>query len=120
MRARFKVGDRVRVLELNKAGHIRTPFYVRHKTGAVVQDCGVFLNPEDLAVGNTAGPVVPLYRVAFAQTDLWPDYQGPAHDTLCIEIYDHWLEAAEAKSSARKRRHNEPRPRRTRPRRTGT
>ena len=96
MRARFKVGDQVKVLELNKAGHIRTPFYVRHKTGTVVQDCGRFLNPEELAIGITSGPVIPLYRVAFLQTDLWPDYKGPPKDTLCIEIYDHWLEPASA------------------------
>ncbi|RTL72900.1 MAG: nitrile hydratase subunit beta [Hyphomicrobiales bacterium] len=100
MRGRFKVGDRVTVLELNKAGHIRTPFYVRHKTGVVVQDCGLFLNPEDLAVGITSGPVVKLYRVQFQQRDLWPDYKGAPQDTLCIEIYDHWLEAA--RTTARK------------------
>jgi hypothetical protein len=101
MRGRFKVGDRVTVLELNKAGHIRTPFYVRHKTGVVIQDCGLFLNPEDLAIGITSGPVVKLYRVQFRQHDLWPDYKGGPQDTLCIEIYDHWLEAA--RKGARKR-----------------
>jgi nitrile hydratase len=91
MKSRFQTSDRVRVLHLGKTGHIRTPFYVRGKVGTVSELCGYFLNPEDLAVGKTAGPVVPLYRVSFRQTDLWPDYQGPAHDTLCIEIYDHWL-----------------------------
>ncbi len=115
MRGRFKVGDRVEVLELNKAGHIRTPFYVRHKTGVVVQDCGLFLNPEDLAVGITSGPVVKLYRVEFKQRDLWPGYQGPADDTLCIEIYDHWLEAAKPrqrpKAKPTKEKKNEPRAR---------
>ena len=85
----------MRVLELNKSGHIRTPFYIRHKTGVVVQVCGAYLNPEHLAVGNTAGPVVALYRVAFPQRELWPDYAGPAFDQLCIEIYDHWLAAAD-------------------------
>lgn len=95
MRGRFKVGDCVRVLELNKAGHIRTPFYVRHKQGVVVQACGLFLNPEDLAVGITGGPVVPLYRVCFRQTDLWPDYKGSPNDLLCIELYDHWLAPAD-------------------------
>lgn len=119
MRARFKVGDRVKVLELNKSGHIRTPFYVRHKTGTVVQDCGVFLNPEDLAVGITSGPVMPLYRVAFDQAELWPDYEGPKHDQLWIEIYDHWLEPAQVAQAPekKKRRQNEPR---ARARRTGT
>lgn len=53
--------------------------------------CGVYLNPEDLAVGNTAGPAVACYRVEFRQTDIWPDYDGPPHDTLVIEIYEHWM-----------------------------
>ena len=94
MQARFCVGNQVRVLHLGKTGHIRTPFYVRGKVGTVTQMCGYFLNPEHLAIGITSGPVVPLYRVTFRQTDLWDDYNGPDIDTLCIEIYDHWLAAA--------------------------
>lgn len=91
---RFEVGQKVRVLELNKSGHIRTPHYVRHRTGTVIQYCGTFLNPEDLAQGNTAGPAVENYRVAFKQKDLWPDYDGPDADTLVIELYHHWLAPA--------------------------
>ncbi len=96
MAARFAVGDRVRVLELNKSGHIRIPHYIRHHEGEVVQLCGNFLNPEDLAVGRTSGPVVPLYRVRFAMADLWPGYQRHAGDVLVIEIYDHWLARVDA------------------------
>ena len=66
----------------------------RDNVGTIVQLCGVFLNPEDLAVGKTSGPAVPLYRVAFDQASLWPSYRGPPSDKLCIEIYDHWLELA--------------------------
>lgn len=88
---RFNVGQKVRVLELNKEGHIRTPHYIRRKTGTVIQYCGSFLNPEDLAQGNTAGPIVENYRVEFRQKDLWPDYDGPEKDSLVIEIYHHWL-----------------------------
>ena len=91
MSARFRVGDRVQVLDLGKSGHVRTPFYVRGKVGEVAQFCGFFLNPEDLSVGNAAGPVIPLYRVSFRQKDLWPDYIGPPDDKLQVEIYDHWL-----------------------------
>lgn len=92
--ARFLPGDRVTVLELNKAGHIRTPYYVRQKTGEVVQVCGHFLNPEDLSVGRTNGPVVALYRVKFAMQQLWQEYRRNADDALVIEIYDHWLAPA--------------------------
>ena len=90
-RARFAVGDAVEVLDLGKAGHVRIPFYVRNRVGRVVQSCGCYLNPEDLAVGRAAGPAIPLYRVAFRQVELWPDYAGPASDSLVIEIYEHWL-----------------------------
>lgn len=92
--ARFSPGDQVTVLELGKAGHIRTPHYVRHHSGEVVQFCGHFLNPEDLSVGRTAGPVVPLYRVRFRMSDLWPGYSRHSDDALYIEIYDHWLAPA--------------------------
>jgi nitrile hydratase subunit beta len=91
MEARFRAGDRVRVLDLGKTGHLRTPFYVRGKIGDIVELCGYYLNPEDLAVGNTAGPAVPLYRVGFRQARLWSEYAGSSLDTLYIEIYDHWL-----------------------------
>ncbi len=78
-------------MHLDKSGHIRIPYYVRGKTGEVLELCGFYLNPEDLAVGKTAGPAIPLYRVLFRQSELWPDYDGPPQDTLAIEIYDHWL-----------------------------
>jgi nitrile hydratase len=91
MTPRFRAGDRVVVLDLEKTGHIRTPFYVRGHCGTIIQFCGAFLNPEQLSLGNVGGPVVPLYRVGFSLTGLWADYDGNPSDTLCIELYDHWL-----------------------------
>jgi hypothetical protein len=32
--------------------------------------------------------------VHFRQMDLWGDYQGGNDDSLEIEIYEHWLDAA--------------------------
>ncbi len=91
---RFRDGDPVRVIHLGKSGHVRIPFYVRGKRGEVVRYCGSYLNPEDLAIGDTGGPVVDLYRVKFAQRELWPGDDQPEGDSLVIEIYDHWLEAS--------------------------
>lgn len=91
---RFLVGDCVRVLALGKEGHVRIPHYIRHHTGRVTQYCGTYLNPEDLAVGDTSGRAVDLYRVEFPQTQLWSDVSVPPQDTLIIEIYDHWLTPA--------------------------
>jgi hypothetical protein len=88
---RFKARDQVLVLDLDKAGHVRTPFYVRRKIGEVIDFRGYFLNPEQLSIGNTAGPVVALYRVRFMMKDLWPNYDQDRTDVLCIEVYDHWL-----------------------------
>ena len=79
------------VVALGKSGHVRTPDYVIGKNGVVIQFCGYFLNPEDLSVGRTSGPMVPLYRVQFLMSQLWPDTQHRSHDLLCIEIYGHWL-----------------------------
>jgi Nitrile hydratase beta subunit, C-terminal len=86
----------VLVLDLGKSGHIRTPFYIRGHVGTVLHRCGAFLNPEDLSIGIVAGPVIPLYRVGFPLNELWTEYRGNPADTLCIEIYDHWLEMSEA------------------------
>lgn len=87
----FVVGDRVTVVDLKKPGHVRTPDYILGHTGEVVQFCGLFLNPEDLSVGNTGGPAVPLYRVQFPMSQVWPEPPRHPGDTLCIEIYGHWL-----------------------------
>lgn len=91
---RFAVGDQVRVLDLGKSGHVRIPVYIRLHKGRIVQYCGKYLNPEDLSVGRTDGPAIDLYRVEFAQSDLWPADPIPPNDKLIIEIYDHWLERA--------------------------
>ena len=44
-----------------------------------------------LAIGKDGLPKKILYEVLFQQIDLWPDYAGPATDTLLIDIYEHWL-----------------------------
>jgi nitrile hydratase len=94
MAARFKPGEAVRVREAYPPGHIRTPWYIRGKAGQIERICGSFANPEELAFGRNGLPAQPLYRVRFAQREVWPDYTGPAADTVDIEIYEHWLEPA--------------------------
>jgi nitrile hydratase len=82
-------------------GHVRTPYYIRGKTGVVERVCGCFANPEELAYGRNGLPVRPLYRVRFAQDRVWPDYAGGTGDTVDIEIYEHWLEPASGGADAR-------------------
>ena len=92
---RFTPGQRVRILDIGKPGHVRIPFFVRHRVGIVERFCGAFPNPEELGFGRPGLPPVDLYRVHLQQTVLWADYSGPDHDTLEIEVYDHWLAPAE-------------------------
>ena len=92
---RFAAGDPVRVRELDVRGHVRTPRYIRGKRGVVERICGAFRNPEQLAYGRWDGPTLPLYRVRFAQRDVWPDYGGAEGDSVDVELYEHWLEPAE-------------------------
>ncbi len=90
--ARYRPGDRVRVRVDSPRHHFRTPAYVQGKSGRVVALCGVFPNPETLAHGGSGLPQKPLYRVEFPQTEVWEKYQGPAGDTVLVDIYEHWLE----------------------------
>lgn len=95
MNAQFKVGDSVRVRRAFPPGHVRAPYFSRGKTGVVDEVAGAYRNPEELAYGQYDGDALPLYRVLFRQSDLWPDYDGPAGDTTIIDIYENWLEPAE-------------------------
>jgi nitrile hydratase len=90
----FRAGDRVRVIKAAPLGHVRTPWYIRGHTGVIERMCGMFRNPEELAYARSGEPKQPLYRVRFAQKDVWPDYHGRMGDVVEIEIFQHWLEKA--------------------------
>lgn len=92
---RYGRGDRVRVRDAPSAGHVRTPGYVKGKTGRVERVQGRFGNPESLAFGGDGLPEQPLYLVGFAQRELWPGYRGAPGDRLYLDLYEHWLEEAE-------------------------
>lgn len=94
MSPRFAVGDKVAVRRGNPPGHLRTPFYIRGKQGIVERICGRFRNPEELAYGRNGEPKQVLYRVRFGQAQVWPDYAGRPADTIDVELYEHWLDAA--------------------------
>jgi hypothetical protein len=88
-------GDCVRVLPSEKPGHVRTPGYLKGKSGWIEAVIGPFRNPEDLAYGLSGLPERNLYKVGFRQADLWDDYEGPAEDCLYADVYEHWLEPVE-------------------------
>ena len=91
---KFHTGDMVRVRTGTPPTHFRTPEYVQGKRGRVEALCGIFPNPESLAHGGGGKPHVPLYRIEFAQTDLWNSYSGAPADRLLVDIYEHWLDTA--------------------------
>jgi nitrile hydratase len=92
---RFGAGDAVAVRAAYPIGHVRTPYYIRGKRGVIERLCGAFGNPEELAYARSGLPRQPLYRVRFLQREVWPDYRGHPQDTVDVEIYQHWLEAAD-------------------------
>jgi nitrile hydratase len=95
MSDRFAVGERVQVRAASPPGHVRTPHYLRGKSGVVLGIAGRFANPEELAYGRDGLPERALYRVRFAQGDLWPDYRGAAVDSAVADIFEHWLQPAQ-------------------------
>src|SRR5207302_1240153 len=70
MNAAFAAGDRVAVRRAYPPAHVRTPYYIRGKTGVVERVLGPFPNPEELAYGREGLPKQPLYRVRFLLTDV--------------------------------------------------
>jgi hypothetical protein len=91
----YRPGDRVRILSSKKPGHVRTPEYLKGKSGWIEAMIGPFPGPEDLAYGLSGLPERTLYKVGFKQADLWEDYQGPAEDILYADVYEHWLQPGE-------------------------
>ena len=88
---RFKPGDRVKVKFEDRPGHIRTPWYIRGKTGWIERIYGDFLNPESLAFGRDGLPKKTRYLVAFDHSDGWDQPAGRT-DKILVDIYEHWLE----------------------------
>jgi len=82
--------ERVRVKEMFPPGHVRTPFYLRGKTGVIERTLGPFGNPEQLAYGLKAEKL-PMHRVRFTMAEIWGAEAENPLDTVDAEIYDHWL-----------------------------
>lgn len=74
-------------------GHVRTPAYLRGKTGVIERRLGPFGNPEALAYGHR-GDRRELLRVRFTMGEIWGAAAEHPDDTLDAEIYAHWLEPA--------------------------
>jgi hypothetical protein len=93
----FKLQTRVAVKHGPPEPHCRTPHYLRGKIGILEAEAGRFPNPSLLAFYKPGLPKLRLFRVRFAQQDLWPDY-GPSKDTLVADIYETWLSPVEGEN----------------------
>jgi nitrile hydratase len=82
---------KVRVRPDMPPGHVRTPAYLRGKTGEIERNLGDARNPELLAYRHR-GSLVPLYRVRFTMAEVWGTACEAADDTVDAEIFGHWLE----------------------------
>ncbi|MEM9047431.1 MAG: SH3-like domain-containing protein [Pseudomonadota bacterium] len=86
----------VRVKALGTHGlHVRAPAYMRGKRGVVERRIRPFPNPEKLAYGLPAEERM-LLRVRFRMAELWGAGAERPDDTVDVEIYEHWLEPADA------------------------
>ncbi len=98
MNPRFGLGDSVRIRQACPPGHVRTPYFIRGKSGEVIRSLGAYPNPEELAYGRDGKPALPVYWVKFMQTELWSDYTGEAKDTTVVEVMENWLEPLDGDS----------------------
>ncbi len=90
----FRDGEAVRVKAHFQPGHVRTPFYIKGKTGWVERCYGEFRNPESLGHGGDGLPRIRLYLVGFHQKDVWDGYDAGRDDKVFVDIFEHWLEPA--------------------------
>jgi len=87
---RFGLGSRVRVRNDHPMGHTRCPDYVRDRVGDVVRvDPGEPVPEIEAHLGRIERE--PTYCVRFSMAELWGD-DGGTGDSLCIDLYERYLE----------------------------
>jgi hypothetical protein len=91
-RPAYGVGEVVAVASRPSFGHVRTPRYVQQHQGRVSSVHGAFPDPESLAHGGDGSPHRWLYEVAFDSTALWGPDRGTPGDTVCADVFEHWLQ----------------------------
>ena len=87
----FAVGDAVRTMDLDPAGHTRLPRYVRRRTGTVTAILPAQVFPDSAAHFLGEDPQH-VYSVEFGSAELW----GPGAEPfgLTIDLYEPYLEPA--------------------------
>lgn len=90
--ARFAVGDRVRTLNINPAGHTRLPRYARARAGTIGRVHGPHVYPDSNASGKGEDPRW-CYSVTFTGRELWGADADPTL-TVSLDLWEPYLEPA--------------------------
>ncbi|NOU06028.1 MAG: nitrile hydratase subunit beta [Hyphomicrobiaceae bacterium] len=93
-RGTLQIGQLVRVDDRSAVGHCRAPWYLRGQVGEIVEVLGVFRDPEKLAYHKPGVPRIPLFKVRFKQSQIWPGYVGSPRDVLEADLTANWLVSA--------------------------
>jgi nitrile hydratase subunit beta len=95
---RFRPGDRVRTRNFHPKHHTRLPRYARGKLGVIHEVHGSFVFPDTNAHGGGEHPH-PLYSVRFDARELWSDSTERGHEAVFLDLWESYLEPAEAAGS---------------------
>lgn len=90
-RARFEVGDRVRVRQWHPRGHTRCPLYIRGHAGVITRCDGPYSIP-DVEAHSEHRVHEATYSVRFDAGELWND--GQAGVSVNVDLWDSYLEPA--------------------------
>jgi nitrile hydratase subunit beta len=87
----FQIGNPVRTASWIGSDHTRLPGYVRGRIGRIHSYHG----PQIFADASARGDIrrEPLYTVAFAAADLWPEAAG-RRDVIYVDLWESYLETA--------------------------
>lgn len=91
--AAFAVGDRVRLRNMQPAGHTRLPRYVRGHTGTVEIVHGVHVFPDTHATQPAADEGHWLYTVRFDARELWGEAADPTV-SVSVDAWEPYMERA--------------------------
>ncbi len=89
---RFVLGQRVRAVTMQPAGHTRLPRYARGKAGVIAGHHGGHVLPDASAHGKGDTPRH-LYTVRFAARELWGAAANP-RDSVHLDLWESYLEPA--------------------------
>jgi nitrile hydratase len=89
--AAFKVGDKVRMKNINPPTHTRLPRYVRGRVGTIDRVIGYQVFPDSNATGAGENPQW-LYTVRFDGRELWGP-EGDPTTKVSVDAWEPYLEA---------------------------